>query len=303
MPSRPRLPGFKIAGAVDYKGKEIKSDYLIAEDKLDGNRMIVIIIGGEPKAYTRSGIEIPNAKYVLRELENKERLWNCVLDGEAVVLDKDGKVKFEATSSVCNTQSKHPDAKNLHYRVFDYLSLIQWESKKCLTPLVERKKILLKLFAHHKGKRVSITKFAVIEATPAAMSKFMEECISRGLEGGMYKLIMSFYSFRKNNDWLKMKPYKEADFKIVGMKPGKKGKTGQMFGLIGSLQVVGKVAGVKVKFYSSGMNMKLRKKLTELHKKRKLVGKIIEARHEGLTVKNKVRFPRFKRLRTDKEQV
>ena len=294
MPIRPKLSNFKIAGALEYKGKPIKSDIVFAEDKLDGLRLIVIVRDGTAKAYTRNGTDVPNAQYIVDAIEDLGDEFSGVFDGEAYCDD------WNKTSSIVMTQSEHPDATELKYRVFDFLRIKEWDAKLCISTLENRKYKLESLVRHIKSKRVLYLPHVKLKADQKSIETFMNARALAGLEGGVFKLPDSYYSFKKSKDWLKLKPYKESDCKIVGMKPGKKGKTGQMLGLIGSLEVEGVVDGKRVKFNSSGMTMELRKQMTEMHKKKKLIGKIVEVRHEGLTVNNKVRFPRFQRIRLDK---
>jgi ATP-dependent DNA ligase len=299
--SKTKQSNFKIAGAVEFKGRPLKCDYLYAEEKLDGMRMIIVMDKGKGFAYTRNGCEITNAKYIIRELENRPALfWDVVLDGEAVILKDNGKVDFNLSQSICMTETPHERAKDLTYRVFDILRLSEWKAQKGEKKLVYRKKKLEIFLKRLSSKRITIVPYRKIKATDADIKSHLRKMVRKGFEGSVFKKPESVYSFRKNNDWLKLKPFQEGDFEIIGTKPGKKGKTGQMLGLIGSLEVKGVVDGKKVTFNSSGMSMALRKEMTAMHKKKKLVGKIVEVHHEGLTVKNKVRFPRFQRLRLDK---
>jgi ATP-dependent DNA ligase len=296
-----KTEGFKIAGAVELTENKKLPDWLIAEEKLDGVRTVIVMEDGKGTAYTRNGVKMVNADHIISELESfPDSFANCMIDGEAVIFNKDGSVDWNTTLSVCNTQKKHPRAKDLQWRTFDYLTLAEWKSRKGIYPLTIRKKKLAKRIKRLKSKRISVIKYELIKGTWKSVRKFFKECLKNHHEGSIFKKHDSIYSFRKNNDWWKMKPYLENDFKIVGMKPGKEGKTGQMLGLIGSLDCAGKIGTKKITFNASGMNMDLRKQMTELHKKKKLVGKIVEVRHEGVTVNNKVRFPRFIRLRLDK---
>lgn len=302
--AKQKQDGFKIAGATEYKGKPLKCEYLYAEPKLDGMRMIIIMRKGKGKAYTRNGCEIANAKYIIRELENRPALFSdCVIDSEAVILDENGKVDFNLTQSVCMTETKHPDAKRLICRAFDHIRLAEWDVKIGKQWLEDRKKVLSSKLHRFKSDRVELVRYQKIEATNKAIYAHLRKMVKRKVEGGVYKKPDKPYSFRKNTDWLKLKPYEECDAQVTGMKPGKKGKTGQMLGLIGSLDCKTKIAGKPITFNTSGMSMKVRKQLTQLHKKKNLIGLIVEVRHEGVTVKNKVRFPRVRRVRFEKDEI
>lgn len=302
--AKQKQEGFKIAGAVEYKGQKLKCNSLYAEPKLDGMRMIIVISGGKGKAYTRNGCEIINAKHIIKALADRPALfYNRVLDGEAVILNDKGKVDFNLTQSVCMTESKHSEAKRLLVRVFDILRLDEWDQKIGVYPLSYRKKVLRKFLTRLNSPLVQLVKYKHIQADELSMKSHLRKMVRAGVEGSVFKNPDSVYSFRKNSDWLKLKPYQECDVEVTGMKPGKKGKTGQMLGLIGSLDCKTVIDGKPITFNTSGMTMKVRKQLTELHKKKKLIGLIVEVRHEGVTVKNKVRFPRIRRVRFEKDKI
>jgi hypothetical protein len=65
----------------------------------------------------------------------------------------------------------------------------------------------------------------------------------------------------------------------------------------------GIIDGKKVKTRcGGGFKDHERESLWKMHKAGKLVGKIVEIEHEGLTRKNAVRFPQFRRLHPEKNK-
>lgn len=297
MGKRERLPNFKLAGAIEFKEQKLDTDVVFAEDKLDGLRMVVIVRDGKALAYTRNGIEIPNAKLITDAIEKRFK-HSGVFDGEGIALPD-----WNNTQSVMMTQIYDKKlASQLRYRTFDFLRIKEWDKKECRHTLQQRKEKLKELINAIKSQRISYLPHNILKYKKDEINKFMRVRAAAGLEGGVFKDPNSYYSFRKNKDWLKLKPYQECDAVVTGMKPGKKGKTGQMLGLIGSLDVKCKIDHKKITFNTSGMDMDVRRQLTNLYEANRLKGIVVEVRHEGVTVNGKVRFPRVTRVRFDKDK-
>jgi ATP-dependent DNA ligase len=297
MPKQKKLANFKLAGAKEFNAKrKLKWRYAIAEDKFDGLRLVVIVRSGVAKAYTRNGCKVINAKYICREIE-KSGIENLFIDGEGVCFPD-----WNKSASVIKTLKPHKDAKQLELRAFDCLTLSEWDRKKCTMPLCARKQRLKELIEGYRLIRTKYVSHEKLESTPDQFEAFVKARVKQKKEGGVFKDPDSMYAFKKSSDWLKLKPVKELDAKIIDVKWGNKGKTGQMLGLIGSIECKGKIGNKKVTFNSSGMSMHLRKKMTRMHRKGKLIGKIVEVHYDCITVHNKIRFPRFERLRIDKDK-
>lgn len=296
MPERKKLANFAIAGAQEYKKQKLPNGFLYAEKKMDGQRGIIIVHNGVAKAYTKGGCRVYNAGHILKVIALVFE--ECMLDGEWLY-----KKDFNQTQSIVMTQSLHELRKGLTFNAFDMLTYKEWKSKKCKTKLSKRKAILRVLIGKSKSILKNIVKYVeheVLYGNKKAMMKFMEERTAEGHEGGMFKNPDSFYSFKKNSDWLKLKPFIEDDFKIIGAVEGRPGKTGKYIGMLGALIVKGKINDKPIQFQTSGMKDKDRKVWWALHKKKKLVGLTIEVKHEGVTVNGAVRFPRCLKLKLDR---
>lgn len=286
-----------LAGCKTFKGKDLKLETVFAEKKLDGYRGVIIFDeDNNGVAYTHNGCTVVNAERILRQMKKSKLFLGTVLDGEFMCQGN-----WNDTGSVVMTQTEHPLAHKLVFNAFDMLSLNSYSIKECVIPLRKRKKLLRKLIEKFVDKThqkcLSYVQHDEISATAKAINKYMKLMKKRGYEGCVVKDPDSMYAFKKSNDWLKVKPKEPADLKVVGITEGK----GKFEGLLGALMLEGKIDGKDVKVNSSGMNDKTRKKLTKLHKQGKLVGHIVEIKHEGLTVNNAVRFPRFVRMRPDKD--
>jgi len=116
----------KKATIVDF----IKDIYY-ASRKMNGLRCTTICDGkGEPTCYSRTGKEFLTFN-VLKDAIRKLPLGhtkNMVFDGELCIIDENGMEDFKAIMKVYN--KKNYTIPNLHYKLFDYLTIEEFENKK-----------------------------------------------------------------------------------------------------------------------------------------------------------------------------
>src|ERR1700761_7028734 len=126
MPKQTTLKGFAIAKAKEYKGKLPKQyarlSHVYAENKIDGLRGVIIVRNGKAKAYTSTGVLVPNAKYLCKLFEALPMANNRMFDGEYFAKD------WNLTQSLVKTQSLHVKAKLLCIRLFDCVALSEWDN-------------------------------------------------------------------------------------------------------------------------------------------------------------------------------
>lgn len=172
------------------------------EIKWDGYRVIAEVEGGRVNLYSRTGLSY-NDKYaaLVRSLQSFPH--DAVLDGEAVVVDKDGQPNFQLLQHYAND----PQGQLVYY-VFDLLYLDGedlrarplWRRKEMLKPLLRGMSNVL--FCDHveeKGKA------------------FFEEVRKRKLEGIVGKRAASLYQpGRRGPNWLKIKTHRRQEAVITG---------------------------------------------------------------------------------------
>lgn len=299
MAKRKKIP-MALAGCHVYKGQKLDWRYAYAEKKMDGYRGVLIFNSeGKGKAYTHNGCEVHNASHIIKAMEHSKLFRACVLDGEFLCQGN-----WNDTGSVVMTQTKHVDAKRLSFNAFDYIHYAVWLIQADTPILYFRKQDLYELIRKYKNKNIvtfdylNFVKHKKLKATPSAIERFMKKQVKRGHEGCVIKNPDSLYAFKKSSDWLKVKPSYPVDLKIVGVTAGKNRFAKLKW--LGALILKGKVDGKTVSVKCSGMTDEQREQFTKMHKKGKLVGLVAEIKHEGITVNNAVRFPRFNRLRLDK---
>lgn len=133
-----------------------------------------------------------------------------ILDGEIVILDKQGRSRFQLLQNY-QRRSELP-----YYFVFDIL----YYNGKNLTshPLLQRKQILKKLLA----KAPPRIRFG--DHILAKGKAFFRVALKQGLEGIIAKKIDSPYQFHRSHDWLKIKAKMGQEVVIGGFTAPKGGR-------------------------------------------------------------------------------
>lgn len=176
------------------------------EMKYDGYRLLVAVGGGEARAYTRSGLDW-SAKFApLLEAAAKLKVGSALIDGEAVVLDGDGRSNFQALQSALKAS---PDT--IDYYAFDLLELDGQDLTSL--PLRERKALLARLLPK-KGSRLRYS-----DHIEGSGERLLASFCSAGLEGIISKKAEGRYVGSRSGSWLKAKCIKRQEFVIVGWTP------------------------------------------------------------------------------------
>lgn len=287
----------QFALAKVYEGEPF-TDVLWAEPKLDGLRGACIIPRNAYNAnvaLTRTGLPIPNAAIVLKELEQSGQFDDCVLDGEFFGDD------WNESQSIVKTQELHPDRHKLNFHVFDILPVKEWNAKKSTTPLCARKADLLtRLKLSPRAAHVKYVRHTEVWDAQQARAERAIQLLD-GYEGIMLKDPNAAYAFKKSRAWLKYKPFFEGDFVVTGAVEGR----GKHVGRLGALQLEGPVQwkGKKVGVLSevgTGFDDATRQQLWNDYKHEGLIGRIAEVEFQEVTEDGSLRFPSFRRMRDDK---
>src|SRR5436190_513562 len=222
------------------------------ELKFDGFRVCAVKNGSQINLISRNGNELrtrfPEVVEALKEFPPEE----CVLDGEVVALDGEGRSSFQLLQGLEIEGHKAP----IVFYVFD---LMQLNGRSLIgLPLTARKEVLAKVC---DGVGDPIRYSGEISGDARAL---LGEVQRRGLEGLIGKLRDSAYEpGRRSGTWIKLKCVNEQEFVIGGFTPPQGAR--QHFGAI----LVGYYDGKKFLFagkVGTGFNTK---SLAVLHKKLK----------------------------------
>lgn len=221
------------------------------EIKFDGYRLLTRIRGGEVRLFTRNGQDwtsrLPEQAKAIGEL----KLDDAWLDGEVVVLDRDGLPDFQALQNAFDADSTDQivyylfDAPFLHGQDQRQVSLEK--RRAALEALVDDSTLL-------RFSQVLDADYRHIHSSACAM----------GLEGVIGKRVGSDYGSGRSTDWIKLKCRLRQEFVIVGYTSPKGRRPG--FGAL--LLGVHEATGSKVLRYAgrvgTGFNEAL---LTQLHQR------------------------------------
>ena len=173
----------------------------VFEIKYDGYRMLSFIENGKVKMLSRNNVDytnkFKNISSILKEFEAF-----CVLDGEIVMFDENGRTDFGLLQNSIKAKKDE-----FFYVVFDLLS-INGEDLRSL-PLIKRKEKLERLL--FKADEHIIYSPHVEDGK--ASFDFAKK---NNLEGIVAKKINSKYLGKRTDDWLKIKCYMRQEFVIVG---------------------------------------------------------------------------------------
>ena len=224
-----------------YETQPFDDENYIYELKLDGIRCLAYIDGKSVVLQNKRHKDV-TAFYPELAGMNKCVKRRVILDGELVVLNKDGKPDFydlQRRSLMADSFKISLAAKSnpVQFVAYDII----YHNGKDLTdkPLMERKAILSK--AVREGNNLTISRY--IEKNGIA---FFELAKSQELEGIVAKRKDGLYHIgKRTRDWLKIKVMQDEDLLILGYQPDEHGEVKDLilgyYDDDGKLQCRGKV--------------------------------------------------------------
>ena len=309
------FPGFIQPQLAGQGRKAPTGNDWIHELKLDGYRIQIHVASSRKGAndapavtlFTRTGLDWTHRMNGLAQTAAKLKVESCILDGEFVALDHEGRSNFS------DLQAAFQEGKqaNLVYFAFDLLHLNGHNVRKL--PLLERKAILAELFSQvDQGSALRLS-----DHIEGRGSEVFAKACELGAEGVVSKLASAPYTSGRGNAWLKMKCALQQEFVIGGFTLPERGSRG-----IGAL-LLGYYEGGKLRYagrvgtgFSDEAHRMLRDRLDPLVKKTQPFEKVpLEAQRKVSWVKpelvaqvsfsawtrdNLVRQSSFRGLREDK---
>src|SRR3989454_2057651 len=180
------------------------------EIKWDGMRALAWITDGGLELRARTGRVITAQYPELRSLPERVRATEAILDGEIVVLDRDGRSDFERLQSRINVAKPSPllvrQAPVVYY-LFDLLYSDGYDLREA--PLIERKQFLKRLLDARDP-------FRYADHQVEHGKELFELARSRELEGIVGKQVRSVYSGARSASWVKFKVVQELEAVVGG---------------------------------------------------------------------------------------
>ncbi len=181
------------------------------EIKFDGYRLLTHFEKGRPRLLTRSGLDwsakMPALVAELRKLGVRSG-W---LDGEIVVLGKDGRPSFNALQKAFEsapTRRAGP-RDEIVYFLFDLPFLEGFDLRDCT--LLDRRRVLESVLHDNPG-----TSLRLSDAFAADGGSVLDSACRIGLEGIIAKRTDAPYVSRRADTWLKIKCAMRQEFVIAG---------------------------------------------------------------------------------------
>src|SRR5438876_9965802 len=178
------------------------------ELKFDGIRAIAVKNKSKISLISRNGNRLDARFPAIAEAVKNLPVRDCVIDGEVVALDEEGRSSFQLLQALEMEERKSP----LRFYVFD---LLQLDGKSLLgLPLAQRKDLSEKL-CENIGEPIRFSGEIGSDVT-----KLLAEVKRRGLEGLIGKQRNSVYEpGRRSGAWIKLKCVNEQEFVIGGYTP------------------------------------------------------------------------------------
>ena len=206
------LPSAKARFVEPMKAKLVEkppapSDW-IYELKFDGIRLIAVKTDKKVSLLSRNqnelGARFPEIVEAVKDLPARE----CVIDGEVVALDEEGRSSFQLLQAREMEGRKSP----VYFYAFD---LLQLDGKSLVSLPLEARKNVLKKFCAQAGDPIRYS-----GAIGGDAERLLEEVKRRGLEGIIGKQRNSVYEpGRRSGAWIKLKCVEQQEFVVGGYTP------------------------------------------------------------------------------------
>jgi bifunctional non-homologous end joining protein LigD len=287
------------------------------EFKWDGVRALAVAKAGTTRLYARSGAEITKAYPELSGLAAAladAGLDDAVLDGEVVLLDAHGRPDFVALAERMHVRDVGRAGQlaatiPVNYMIFDILSANGTDISS--VPYVDRHQLLESIIpTSGPASRWAVPP----QFTDGAAT--VEAALELALEGVVAKRLSSTYRPGvRSPDWIKIKNEQTGDYVVGGWRPGRRQLGALLVGAVGpeGLTYRGRVGGG----ISASAERDLLARLQALRASRSPFANalpredsngatwvrpelVVEVRYGSITRDGRLRFPRYVRLRPDK---
>jgi len=175
------------------------------EIKLDGYRLMARIEDAKVRLVTRGGHDWSAKMPALVEALHSLKLKSAWLDGEIVVMGKNGTPDFNALQNAFDLS--HTEV--IDYFLFDLPYFEGYDLRA--TPLVQRRQLLKQLLDEHPHEHLRFS--ADFDADAASI---LESARRMGLEGLIAKRKDAPYESRRTETWVKLKNKLRQEFVVAG---------------------------------------------------------------------------------------
>lgn len=176
------------------------------EIKFDGYRILAQIKSGKVRLFTRNGHDWTHRFPSIAKALEALKVDSAIVDGEAVVLDSDGRSDFQALQAMLKSKEKADPV----FYIFDLPYCDGFDLRQ--SPLLERKRQLETIFKRSKpGTQIRLSEHVIGDGDAVA-----KQACTMSLEGIISKRIDSPYVSRRDGSWLKSKCGQRQEFVVIG---------------------------------------------------------------------------------------
>lgn len=264
-----------LAHPIENKEKYVVFPAL-AQPKLDGLRCCAIMTNGKVKLFSRTQKEYKTMPHIVAELEKVFAAYGDItLDGE--LYNHRFKKNFNKITELIKRDDVHKDHKLVEYHIYDVMADGGYLERAALLEVELAKRSYLQ-----PVETITIN-------SREALEEYQADCVSRGYEGCMYRNPSAPYEHKRSSGLLKVKSFKDEEFKIVDVEEG----SGKLMGRVGAFYC--ELPNGKT-FKAKPMGtLEYVKELWE--KKEDCIGKMATVKYQNLTPDGIPRFPVLKCIR------
>ena len=288
------IPEFNVQLANKYfdKPEVVEGKEFVLTTKIDGSRIIAMKDDGKVSFWTRQGQKYEGLVDLEKELlECNDD--NFVFDGEIVAIDTDKENTYKNTMKLSRT--KDLEKHGLKMLVFDYMPIANFKAQKCPIDYSTRRAQLSVIFDSNCFKYFELLPILYKGTDTSKIVEILNEQVSKGEEGIMLNICNAPYDFKRTNNLLKCKKFKDTEVEIIGFEEG----ANKLAGTLGAFVCKYKDNIVKV---GSGLSDEDRSYFWA--NRDKYLGKLLTVKYFEVSVDSKtglesLRFPIYMRVRED----
>lgn len=183
----------------------------VHEEKYDGYRIQIVKSGATITLYSREGLDWTARFPAIAKAALNLQAESALIDGEAVVFDKDGITNFAMLATALKASPS-----DIEFMAFDVLFL-NGKNLKDL-PLLDRKTILKDVIPK-KDSHIHLSSYSVGNGA----SRFSQSAAKK-MEGIVSKRADSKYRSGRGDSWVKAKHGTREDVVVVGYVPSERGR-------------------------------------------------------------------------------
>jgi len=292
-----------LAESWDDNQAYLENKEFLVMQKLDGVRAVLIFQEGTPVFYSRGGRVIED----LIELQDEAKALNpeYVYDGELLISNPPaGKTAAEIYRATVKITASDGEKRGVDFNIFDRVIKNDFMVGVSLEGALDRKKNLESELKMVNSPHLVPVKIFYVGMDNSQIPTLLDKHTANGEEGLMINPTDSPYECKRTKNLLKVKKFHTADVLVLSMEEG----TGANRGKLGAVHV--QFIGPDNKPYKCkvGSGFKQDEREHYFDNPDQIIGKIIEIGYFELS-KNQnddnysLRFPTFKHLREDKDEI